>query len=663
MFLLMVHLLNISVQFGGRYLFEAASLHVRRGDRIGLVGPNGAGKTTLLKIMAGLERPEAGEIRRAKLLTVGYLPQESVAQRGRSLVEEARSAYSELIEAEKEMDRLREQLASGSADDPNHARMLTRLGELQSRFEQFDGFSLESRVEQVLSGLGFSKKDFQRCVETFSGGWQMRIALAKLLLRQPSLLLLDEPTNHLDLDSLRWVESFLDAYPGALVIVSHDRAFLDKLVRRIVEINHGRLQTYAGNYSDYEQQKALRLAQQRAALKAQQRKIRQTEAFIDRFRYKATKARQVQSRLKQLDKMRVVEVEEDGKPLRFRFPPGPRSGRLVVELRQVSKSYGDKEVLRDVDLTLQRGERVAVVGVNGAGKSTLARIVAGLEPLTAGQRLVSANLVTSYFAQQQTDNLDPALTVLETLETVAPDEMRPRLRSLLGSFLFSGDDVQKKVSVLSGGEKSRLVLAKMLLLPANLLVLDEPTNHLDIASKEVLRRALADFDGAMLIVSHDRAFLDGLVERVVEVRDGRVRSFPGDLHAYLSYREKEASEVEEQGRREAPLRRRAAAVSRKEEKRRQAEERQKRYRVLRPLQEQVAAVEEQIEQAEQRKEDLERELADPALYEHPERARATSWDYKRVEERLSELLAKWEQLVEELERVQAELAGSSSNDG
>jgi ATP-binding cassette subfamily F protein 3 len=589
----MISLINISLQFGGRYLFNNVGFRIGPHDRIGLVGSNGAGKTTLLKILLGEVSGEKGEVARAKYVTVGYLPQEGMHVEGRSLYKEVETAFGDVIETQNRLDEVNQRMVEVTDHESDEFKELLELfGELQHKLEDSDAFRMKMKIEKVLSGLGFEEHDFGRMTDEFSGGWQMRIALAKLLLLQPSLLLLDEPTNHLDLDSLQWLEDYLHSYEGAVMIVSHDRRFLDNMTTKTYELSLGDLTEYAGNYSFYVVEKEERKTQQLAAYKNQQGQIKQTERFIERFRYKATKARQVQSRIKMLEKMDVVEIEDEESGIRFEFPPAPPSGRVIMELRGVQKSYGRLHVFNGVDFDVDRGDRIAFVGVNGAGKSTLSRIIAGAESLDAGERKVGHNVIVSYFAQHQAEELNPDDDVLGTVDKVATGDIRRRLRSLLGSFLFSGDDVFKRVGVLSGGEKSRLALAKMLLQPANLLVMDEPTNHLDMRSKAVLQEALLEFEGSYVIVSHDRDFLDPIVNKVIEFRHGLIKTYIGNLSEYIEAKQKEKLRQADSS---SVAKTSEPQLTEKERKRLEAERRQRRYQVTKPVQQKIEKLEREIE--------------------------------------------------------------------
>jgi len=535
--------------------------------------------------------------------------------------------------------------------------MLEVYGELQHKIEASDAFRVKTNVEKVLMGLGFTERDFSRDTGEFSGGWQMRIALAKLLLMQPSLLLLDEPTNHLDLDSLQWLEEYLRAYEGAVMIVSHDRRFLDNMTRKIYELSLGHLTEYAGNFSFYIEEKEVRKEQQLAAYKNQQQQIKQTERFIERFRYKATKARQVQSRIKQLEKLDLIEIEDEEGGIHFSFPSAPASGRSMMELRGIRKSYGALKVFDGLDFDIDRGDRIAFVGVNGAGKSTLSRIIAGVEPFDGGERREGHNVMISYFAQHQAEELNPANDVLQTVDEVATGDIRKRLRTLLGCFLFRGDDVFKKVRVLSGGEKSRLALAKMLLQPSNLIVMDEPTNHLDMRSKGVLQEALAEFEGSYVIVSHDRDFLDPLVNKVVEFRRGRIKTFIGNLSDYMYAKQKELDTA-------APVqtgKQVTVQLTEKERKRQEAELRQRRYEKTKPVQDRIAAIEKAIEEDEAEKAAIEEQMGHPDFYKDGEKVKEVTARYKELEQKLPDSYFRWNELTKQLERLNEEF--SSRGDG
>ena len=647
----MISAVNIALQYGERCLLSDVTFHVGPHDRIGLVGSNGSGKSTLLRILLGESTPDTGIITRAKYVTVGYLPQETAAFAGRTLYAEVESVFEDIVQTQRDLNAVQEAMAVEPHDTDAFRELLEIFGELQHKLEASDGFRMQSAIEKVLTGLGFAVGDFTRLTDEFSGGWQMRIALAKLLLRQPSLLLLDEPTNHLDLDSLQWLEEYLQSYEGAVILVSHDRRFLDTMTKRTFELSGGSLTEYAGNYTFSMKAREERRIHLASAYRNQQQQIKQTERFIERFRYKATKARQVQSRIRALDKIERVELEDDENEIRFAFPPAPSSGRQVMELRTIVKHYGDLHVFDGVNFSIDRGDRIAFVGVNGAGKSTLARIIAGVEPFDSGERLPGHNVTVSYFAQHQAEELDPAFDVLQTVEAVATGDIRTRLRSLLGSFLFSGDDVFKKVSVLSGGEKSRLALAKMLLMPSNLIVLDEPTNHLDMRSKTVLQEALAEFEGSLIVVSHDRDFLDPLVTKVVEFKSGSIRTYLGTVSDYLAARNKDEAAAAASSE---PSSAQSSVIAERDRKRREAEIRQERYTKVKPLQKRLDGVEKAIAEREAEKAKLEEIMADPERYKGPDKIRDVNTAYRTVGEKLQDLYHEWGKVSEELERLMAQ---------
>jgi ATP-binding cassette subfamily F protein 3 len=533
----MIHVEGLTKRYGERVLFEDVSWHVKKKDRIGLSGPNGAGKTTLLRMLAGLEEPDSGSIRMATDTSIGYLPQDGIVHAGRTVREEVVQAFDELLRLKDEQHRIEDALAQASHDDGgDYERQLERYAEIQERFKHLGGYEIDARIADVLKGLGFAPADHERRTEEFSGGWQMRIALAKLLLARPTLLLMDEPTNHLDLPARNWLEEYLADYPGSVVLVSHDRYFLDATVKRITEVGLRTLTDYHGNYSKYVVEHAARMERLRESARRQREEIDKAEAFINKFRYQATKARQVQSRIKLLDKVEVIEIPPERKKIRFKFPDAPKPGRVVLELQGVRRAYGDNVVLRQVDLLVERGERIALVGPNGAGKSTLMRLLAAVDRPDAGLRVEGHRVISDYFAQDQAAVLNPTRTVYEEMSSSSPLTMVPMIRTILGGFLFSGDDVNKKVGVLSGGERNRLALARMLLNPSNLLLLDEPTNHLDLDSKEVLLDALADYGGTLIFVSHDRYFVDRLASKVIEVGGGEILVYPGGYEDFVYWK-------------------------------------------------------------------------------------------------------------------------------
>jgi len=529
----MIQLSGAGKRYGPRILFEGVDWLVTPNERTGLVGANGTGKTSLLKVLAGIEGLDSGSVTTQKGVTLGYLPQDGLSLSGRTVFAECMTVFADLRALEDEQEQLAHRMAEIDPASPEYDQVADRFHRAEGEFRARDGYAIEAQVGTVLSGLGFPQRDWKRRTEEFSGGWQMRIALAKLLLEKPNLLLLDEPTNHLDLEARNWLEDYLGAYPNAVVLVSHDRYFLDVTVRKIAELWNKGLHFYTGGFSRYEVQKDERRAQLQAAYQNQRDRIDQLEAFINRFRYQATKAKQVQSRIKELEKIERIEIPPEEKAIHFKFPQPKPSGRIVAEFKGVAKAYGDHMVFSGVDFYIERGDRVALVGVNGAGKSTMIKILAGAEPVTAGQYTLGHNAQPDYFAQDQYKELDPQARMIDDLSTVAPRAGNTELRSILGCFLFSEDDVFKPIGVLSGGERNRYALARMLMQPSNFLLLDEPTNHLDMRAKDVLLTAIEEFSGTLVFVSHDRYFIDKLATRVFEVEDGRVHVFPGNYEDYL----------------------------------------------------------------------------------------------------------------------------------
>ncbi len=653
---------NLDIRYGNRHLFNNVSARINNNDRIGLVGVNGAGKSTLLKIISGITETDPGIVNRPKRFSVSYLPQEATAlDTGRTIYQEAENAFAEALVLQQGLDEVNRQLAAVNPQNSEFSNLVKLQEELQHRLERIDIFRVQSEIEKILMGLGFSLDDFDRPSSSLSGGWLMRLMLAKLLLANPDLLLLDEPTNHLDLDSLTWLENFLLTYEGGLVIISHDRTFLDQVTSITWELSLGRLTAFKGNYSKYVADKEIRLQVERAAYANQQAQIRQTMRFVQRFRAKSTKAKQVQSRLKQLSRMERIELAETEHEVTFHFPPAAPSGRLALEVKTLAKSYEDKPVFQDISFQLQRGDKMAVVGVNGAGKSTLMRILAGLEEHDTGQVKLGHNVKISYFGQHQAQELAPSLTALQTLSAVAGDMTVTDVRSLLGAFLFRGEEVDKKVQVLSGGEKSRLALAKMIVQPANLLILDEPTNHLDMSSQEVLQKAMAQYDGTIIIVSHNRHFVNVFINKVLEIKNGRAVLYEGNIEDYL-YKLKKISAISparEQGKIEQaevandqPLKQKSKAVRQE-----QAKIRQEKGRVLKPLKKKATQVEEEIEKLETRKKELEQLMADPQLYQDQERFAEFSKEYNSLEHKLERLYQRWEEVQVRIETVEAEFAG------
>jgi ATP-binding cassette subfamily F protein 3 len=659
----MLSITNLSLQYSGKYLFREVSAQIHSGDRVGLVGVNGAGKSTLMRIMCGAVESDPGVVNRAGWFSVAYLPQEqSLAGRGRTLYEEAQSAFDTVLAQQEELEELNRQLADICPDDAAMDSLLARQGELQHLLEDSDLFRMRPRIEQVLFGLGFKQEDLDRDLGSFSGGWIMRLLLAKLLLQKPALLLLDEPTNHLDLDSLTWLEDFLLQYQGAMVLISHDRAFLDRITSITWELSLGKLSVFRGNYSHYLAEKTQRLELERAAYDNQQAMIRQTERFITRFRAKSTKARQVQSRVKQLEKMELIELSETERSIRFDFPPAAASGRDVLTLQGVGKSFKGKEVFRNMSFSLQRGDKLAVIGVNGAGKTTLLKILAGLER-AEGEIKYGHNVILSYFGQHQAQELAGELSIVDTVYHAATEMSITQVRSLLGAFLFTGDAVEKQVRVLSGGEKSRVALAKMLVRPANLMLLDEPTNHLDMSSQEVLQEAMAQYEGTIIVVSHNRFFVNSFVNKVLEIKDGRATLHQGNIDDYLERRQQleaasrpdsasvqmaeagPAHNSEEFGR----------SPDKKELRRQRAQERQALNKKLGPWKKKNDAAEAEIERQEVRKTELESLMADPELYSDQQRWTEVSREYAQVERHLERAYQRWEEAQEAMSAIEADL--------
>jgi ATP-binding cassette subfamily F protein 3 len=644
----MVDLINVSLQFGGKYLFREVSFKINSGDRISLVGANGTGKSSLLKMICGELLPESGKIQKQKRITIGYLPQEQVIHEGKSLIEEAKSSLTDIIDLQNKETEITEKLSATSNSEEERDDLINQLGEVHHRLDELGSYSYGSRVEKILLGIGFEIEEFEKLTNEFSGGWQMRIALAKILISQNDLILLDEPTNHLDIDSLNWLSGFLKSYRGALLIVSHDKRFVNDVTNKTLEIYNGRFNIFNGNYDAYMKFKEERDIQAKNFFLQQQKKIKETEQFIERFRYKATKAKQVQSRIKRLEKINLIELPENKADIYIKFPPPPSSGKINIELRGICKSYGLKTIFNNVDFEVNRGEKIAFVGPNGAGKTTLAKIIAGVIDFNSGERILGHNTIISYYAQDVADNLDPDKDIIETVEEIAENKTIGQLRSLLGSFLFSGDDVFKPIRVLSGGEKSRVALAKILLTKANFIILDEPTNHLDISSKEVLQKALSDFTGSLILVSHDVDFLKPVVNKVVELRRGKIGIFQGGIEYYLD--KKEVTEIEEASERikiSADLN-----ASRKDQKRIEAELRQKKYNATKDLIKHIEKLEIEIELIEIRQKELEKILADPSVYSNPQEVKERNLEYIQTKELFDHTIEEWEKFSEELHNIE-----------
>ena len=656
----MLSINDLNLQYGSKPIFRNVAAQIHTGDRVGLAGVNGAGKSTLLRIMCGEQDVDPGIVSRASWFSVAYLPQEvTIDLDGRSLFDEAQSAFDDVLAQQEQLDRVSEELALVDPDSPEIDGLLALQGDLQHALEGCDVFRIRPQIERVLFGLGFSAGDLDRPVGNFSGGWIMRLLLAKLLLKKPSLLLLDEPTNHLDLDSLTWLEDFLLQYQGAMVIISHDRAFLDRVTAITWELSLGRLTVFRGNYSHYLVEKAQRLEMERAAYDNQQAQIRQSERFITRFRAKSTKSKQVQSRVKQLEKLDRIELSETERSIHFNFPPAAPSGRDVLTLEDVRKSFAGRTVFDGVSLNLQRGDKLAVVGVNGAGKTTLLKILAGLETAEGTVR-PGHNVILSYFGQHQAQELAGDQSILDTVYHTAVDMTITQVRSLLGAFLFTGDEVEKQVRVLSGGEKSRVALARMLVRPANLMLLDEPTNHLDMSSQEILQEALAQYEGTIIVVSHNRFFVNSFVNKVLEIRNGRATIHEGNIDDYLEWRRREETRASETATQSSSATRAVAAgdensADRKVQRRQRALERQELNKKLGPWRRKSEEAEQEIDRHERRKAELEALMAEPDLYSDQERWSATSREYGQVERHLERAFQRWEEAQAAIEAIEKEL--------
>jgi ATP-binding cassette subfamily F protein 3 len=675
----LIQLADITKTFGVRTLLEHVTWQIGDGDRVGLCGPNGAGKTTLLKMLAGFEEPDSGTVVKPAGLTIGYLPQDGLSHSGRTVFEEASSAFQPLLDMKTEMHDIEHRLGDATVPDTEHEAMLHRYSDLQDRFRLADGYSMDLRIATVLRGLGFSADDANRPAETFSGGWQMRIALAKLLLGRPNLLLLDEPTNHLDLEARNWLEEYLSAYPYAVILVSHDRYFLDAVVTRITDLHLRHLDDYVGNYSKYIVQRDAMLERLRQAKKEQDEEVARVEMFINRFRYQATKAAQVQSRIKLLEKVVPIEVPPERKRIHFTFPTCAKSGRTVLELKHVRKSYGPLTVFKDVTLHIERGDRIALVGPNGTGKSTLMRMLSQSEAPDGGTLTLGHQVVMEYFAQDEAVRLNPALTVYETLEAGSSNDMVPAIRNILGGFLFSGDDIHKKAGVLSGGERTRLAVARMLLRPSNTLLLDEPTNHLDLDSKDVLLEALEDYGGTLILVSHDRYFVERLATKIIEIGHGEATVYPGTYTEFLwskKAREDAASAppapkpkpaekksdakptppkaqgsgLTAQGKTaqistKAPEKPPAAnAQQDREERKRLEAERKKKQREQDALRKRIADLESRIASSEAEVKQLETAMAEAGFYEDSARSKPVIDRHQALMWEVGDLMAQWEAL-------------------
>ncbi|MEI6176194.1 MAG: ABC-F family ATP-binding cassette domain-containing protein [Verrucomicrobiota bacterium] len=656
----MISVQSLRVEFGARVLFNDLSFSVQPRERIAFAGHNGAGKSTLMKCIAGIQPPSSGLISAPKGTRIGYLPQEGIHVRGRSLWQETESAFGETLALREKIDRLSRELHHLDPRSSPYAEMLEEIGGLELQLDATDPARMKPKIESVLKGLGFKEKDFARDCSEFSGGWQMRIAMAKLFLQEPEVLLLDEPTNHLDIGTQVWVEQYLINYPGAILLISHDRGLLDTLCTRTIAFANGRAEEYAGNFSYFERESVLRKEIQLKQYESQQREIGEIQRFIDRFRASANKATLVQSRIKMLAKIeRIPAPERDDAVMNFKFPPPPNSGHMVAKLDGVTKSYGPLNVFSGFDFEINKGEKIAIVGPNGAGKSTFCRIITAQETPDAGSHTFGHKVATSFFSQNHSDELDPTLTVLETVEAAASRESAPHARNLLGCFLFRGDDVFKKVGVLSGGERSRVALVCMLLRPANFLILDEPTNHLDMQSQDVLQRALTDYPGSVLIVSHNRSFLDELVTKTLEFRPSeQPRLFSGNITYYLD------KIAEDTPRGNVPAVTKVVSGSkaavpvirnRKDQRRQDAEAREMRNKLLKPLENELEALESKIAQLEAAQVTLTAALSSEATAADPDKLRETSNAVSNITTALENSYSRWGELSDEIEKVKRKL--------
>ena len=658
----MITLNHVQKHFGSKVIFKDCSLQIGVRDRLGLIGPNGSGKTTLFRLILGEESVDEGEILIAKGVKIGYLPQEVISFRGNTVLDEVLKSLTSITSLQDKMKILEEELSS-IQDPKKQERLANEYGKLQERYTLLGGYGLEAEAKRILQGLGFKEMDFDRFTDELSGGWLMRIALAKILLQSPDLLLLDEPTNHLDLASLIWLEEFLTNYPGAMIIVSHDRVFLNHLIDRIAEIEGQKIDLYYGDYDHYLEEKEARIQILEATYKTQQRKIGQTERFIERFRAKNTKSSQVQSRIKMLEKIERIELPDKKKEIRFHFPAPSRSGHRVVEVKTLHKRYGETVVYRGIDFALYRGDKVALVGPNGAGKSTLLKILAGVLDFEEGDVVLGKDVTRAYFAQHQFDILRPENTVFEELLSVATDESQTELRTILGTFLFSGDDIEKKISVLSGGEKSRLILAKMLLKPANFLLFDEPTSHLDIPSRNVLEMALKQFQGTICLITHDRHLINEIANKVIDIDQGIPHLYSGNYEYYL-YKKQQIplEETKQEVKNEAKVRveekekveKKKTKYMAKEETRKRAQEMDQFKRQLSSLEKRLQEVEKSLHDATQKLDQLNQKLSNPHLYLNQQETYETVQTHKQVKEQVKELTHLWEFLALELEELKRE---------
>jgi ATP-binding cassette subfamily F protein 3 len=646
---------NVSKSYNDQDLFSGVSFTVGMSDRIAVIGRNGTGKTTLFEIITGNIIPDSGSVSVRRNTTIGYLRQDVQPSARQSLLEYVSGSTGPVSDLEHKMALVQEDLAE-EKDEETVNGLLRKLGELQTAYEAKGGYSSEHEAKIVLGGMGFAPSDFVRQLSEFSGGWRTRIELARLLFLNPDILLLDEPTNYLDLETQRWFEAYLKRYAGAVLVTSHDRAFLNNVAGKVIAIEDEAVVFHHGDYDSYVLAREKDIESRKAALRRQDAEIKRQMRFIERFRAKNTKASQVQSRIKQLDKIERITVPRVMKKIHFDFREPPRSGRVVVELKHVAKSYGQNVVYQDLNMALERGDRAALVGVNGAGKTTLLRMLAGVMPFERGERVLGHNVTTAYFAQYYVESLNPDNSVIEELRSAAPDEPEQRLRGLAGAFLFSGDDIEKKISVLSGGEKTRIAIARMLVRPANLLLMDEPTNHLDIASREILTDALDAYKGTLCFITHDRTLIREIANKIVQVKDGRVTVFPGDYDSYLwrtGSPDGEAKATETQPR-TGQLRQRPTAARERQRKALEGQLRNQHYRAITPVRQRIAEIEQELSGSTARIGEIEAMMADPAHYRDSGNVIAVNREYVTLKEQVTKLTSEWGDLVGEVERIDAD---------
>ena len=639
---------NISVYFGGQELFDKVSFMVNKGDRIGLVGKNGAGKSTLLRILSGEQSPNEGSISTPNDSTLGYLRQDLDFEEGRTVQQEAELAFKEIKELEEKINAINVEMSERTDyETEGYMQLITDLNELNERYVLLGGYTIQSEMSQVLLGLGFQLDDFSRQTNEFSGGWRMRLELAKILLSKPDVLLLDEPTNHLDIESIVWLESWLKNYSGAVVLVSHDRAFLDAVTNRTIDLILGKANDYKASYSKYVELRKDRQEKQIQSKKNQDKEVKQTKMLIDKFRYKKSKAAFAQSLIKKLDKMEMVEVEQDETAnMYFKFPPAPHSGKVTLKVNEVSKSYDELEVLKGIDLLLERGEKIAFVGKNGEGKTTLAKIIVDSIPFE-GQVEYGHQVKVGYYAQNQSELLDENKTILQVVEDAADEHSRPRVRDMLGSFLFSGDAAQKKIKVLSGGERARVALCKLLLEPVNLLIMDEPTNHLDMVSKDILKNALNNYDGTLIIVSHDRDFLQGLSEKVYEFKDQGIKEYLGDINEFLNAKKvMDFKQFELENKQKA-----SSPKSKDSENKISYQERKQLDKDIKKTSNKVGNLERSVEALEKELKALDAELSQPDRYKELSSQAGFFESYQEKQQQLAQYMSDWEQNLERLEEL------------